>query len=100
VIGDNNFFADYVNLEHQNEVGSHCTFGPFVSTSGLVRIGDYAKFGTGVFIEPRVTVGEGSVIGSGVVLVGDVPAQSLVRTKANYTISPLPASLAWPPDKD
>jgi sugar O-acyltransferase (sialic acid O-acetyltransferase NeuD family) len=96
VIGDNNFFADFVNIEHQNQIGSHCTFGPFVSTSGLVRIGDYAKFGTGVFIEPRVSVGEGSVVGSGVVLVGDVPAQSLVRTKVNYTISPLPANLKWP----
>jgi sugar O-acyltransferase (sialic acid O-acetyltransferase NeuD family) len=100
VIGDNNYFADYVNIEHQNRIGSHCTFGPFVSTSGLVQIGDYAKFGTGVFLEPRVKVGKGSVIGSGVVLVGDVPDESLVKTKANYTISPLPASMVWAPDSD
>src|SRR5205807_752713 len=39
-IGDNNCFTSYVNFEHHNEIGSHCTSGPGVMTSGLVRIGD------------------------------------------------------------
>ena len=88
VVGDNNFVSAFANLEHHNRLGSHCTFGPMVSTSGLVEIGNSVKFGTGIFIEPFVRVGDGSVIASGAVLVAPVPPNSLVRTKMNYTVRP------------
>jgi sugar O-acyltransferase (sialic acid O-acetyltransferase NeuD family) len=88
IVGDNNFVSAYTNLEHHNRLGSHCTFGPMVSTSGLVEIGDSVKFGTGIFIEPFVKVGDESVIASGAVLVAPVAPNSLVRTKMNYTVRP------------
>jgi acetyltransferase-like isoleucine patch superfamily enzyme len=88
-IGNNNFLSSCVNLEHHNRLGSYCTFGPSVSTSGEVVIGDDVKFGTGIFIEPCVKIGENSVVASGAILVGAVPANSIVKTKLNYTISRL-----------
>jgi sugar O-acyltransferase (sialic acid O-acetyltransferase NeuD family) len=88
IVGDNNFVSAYANIEHHNRLGSHCTFGPVVSTSGLVEIGSSVKFGTGIFIEPFVKVGDESVVASGAVLVAPVPPNSLVRTRMNYTVKP------------
>ena len=66
--GDNNVLSDYVNIDHHSRLGSHCTFGPSVCTSGEVFIGDHA------------------IIGSGAVIVGDSPANALVRPRINYPI--------------
>jgi sugar O-acyltransferase (sialic acid O-acetyltransferase NeuD family) len=88
IVGDNNFVSAFANIEHHNRLGSHCTFGPVVSTSGLVEIGSSVKFGTGIFIEPFVKVGDESVIASGAILVAPVPPNSLVRTKMNYIVKP------------
>lgn len=89
IVGDNNFVSAYTNIEHHNRLGSHCTFGPAVCTSGLVEIESSVKFGTGIFIEPFVKIGEESVVASGAVLVAPVPPNSLVRTRMNYTVKPL-----------
>ncbi|RME81022.1 MAG: bifunctional N-acetylglucosamine-1-phosphate uridyltransferase/glucosamine-1-phosphate acetyltransferase [Caldilineae bacterium] len=88
VIGDNNFLSAYVNLEHHNRLGSHCTFGPMVTTSGRVRIGDRVMFGTGIFIEPGVQIGDDCIISSGSILVTDVPARSIVKTRVSQTVRP------------
>ncbi|MFO1496843.1 MAG: biotin/lipoyl-containing protein [Verrucomicrobiota bacterium] len=86
VIGDNNFLSAHVNIEHHNRIGSHCTFGPAISTSSRVTVGDFVKFGIGVMAEPGVTIGDNSVIASGAILVGHVPANTLVRTRCNYSL--------------
>ena len=80
-VGNNNFFSAYVNLEHHNLLGNHCTFGPGVFTSSRVQIDDLVKFGTGVFIEPGITIGAESIILSGSILIKNVPEKTLVRKK-------------------
>ena len=87
-IGDDNFLSAYINLEHHNRLGSHCTFGPGVVTSGGVTIGSQVSFGTGIFIEPRLTIGDKSMIASGVVLTTNVPEHSIVKGKTNFSIYP------------
>jgi sugar O-acyltransferase (sialic acid O-acetyltransferase NeuD family) len=84
VIGDNNFLSAYVNIEHHNRMGSHCTFGPSVYTSGGVQIGSMVKFGTGIHIEPRLTIGDNATIASGVTVTTNIPANIVVKTKANF----------------
>ena len=86
-IGDNNFLSTNVNVEHHNNLGSHCTFGPYVSTSSRVTIGDYVKFGTGIFVEPGVSIGHNSIVASGSILVNFVPPNTLVKTKLNYSMT-------------
>jgi sugar O-acyltransferase (sialic acid O-acetyltransferase NeuD family) len=87
-IGDNNFLSAYVSIEHHNELGHHCSYGPAVVASSRVRVGDGTRFGTGVFIEPKINIGANSVIGSGCILRGHVPANSVVRTRLNHVLRP------------
>ena len=85
-IGNGNFLSPYVDVEHHCVVGDFCTFGPGVMMSSLVRIGARVKFGTGIFIEPKLAIGSDSVIGSGAILTRDIPPNSVVKTKVNYSI--------------
>jgi sugar O-acyltransferase (sialic acid O-acetyltransferase NeuD family) len=85
LIGDNNFLSAYVNIEHHNQMGSHCTFGPNVMMSGGVQIGNSVRFGTGIAIEPRLTIGDNATIASGVTLTTSVPANTLVKGKTNFS---------------
>lgn len=85
-IGNGNFFSPYVDVEHHCELGDFCTFGPGVMMSSLVRIGPRVKFGTGIFIEPKLTIGSDSIIGSGAIITCDIPENSVVKTKVNYSI--------------
>jgi sugar O-acyltransferase (sialic acid O-acetyltransferase NeuD family) len=85
-IGNGNFFSPYVDVEHHCSVGDFCTFGPGVMMSSLVKIGARVKFGTGIFIEPKLVVGSDSIIGSGAILTSDIPHNSIVKTKINYSI--------------
>lgn len=87
-VGDNNFLSAYVDLEHHNVLGSHCTFGPGVMTSGEVQIGDRVKFGTGIYIEPRLQIGSDSIVASGAILTGHVPPDSVVKVRTNIQIRP------------
>ena len=88
IVGNGAFLSPYVDIEHHCTVGDYCTFGPGVLMSSLVRIGARVKFGTGVFIEPKLSIGADSIIGSGAILTRDIPANSIVKTKVNYTIRP------------
>jgi sugar O-acyltransferase (sialic acid O-acetyltransferase NeuD family) len=88
VIGNNNFLSAYVNLEHHNVLGSHCTFGPGVFTSSRVQIDDKVKFGTGIFIEPGIKIGSESIISSGSILTLDVPEKSIVKNKLDVKVRP------------
>ena len=87
-IGTGNFFSPYVDVEHHCDVEDFCTFGPGVMMSSLVRIGSRVKFGTGIFIEPKLAIGSDSIIGSGAVLTYDIPPNSIVKTKVNYSVRP------------
>jgi sugar O-acyltransferase (sialic acid O-acetyltransferase NeuD family) len=85
-VGNGNFFSPYVDVEHHCVVGDFCTFGPGVMMSSLVTVGARVKFGTGIFIEPKLTIGPDSIIGSGAILARDIPPNSIVKTKVNYSI--------------
>jgi len=86
IIGSNNFFSAYVNIDHHNVVKDSSTFGPGLFTSSRVHIGDCVKFGTGVFIEPGVRVGENSVIASGSILTNNIAPKSIVKSIINYKV--------------
>ena len=88
IVGDNNFLSAFVNVEHHNVLGSHCTFGPGVMTSSRVIIGDRCRFGTGVFIEPGVKIGPESIIASGSIITSEVPARSIVKARVETVIRP------------
>jgi sugar O-acyltransferase (sialic acid O-acetyltransferase NeuD family) len=85
-IGNGNFLSPYVDIEHHCVVGDFCTFGPGVMMSSLVTVGTRVKFGTGIFIEPKLSIGPDSIIGSGAILTRDIPPNSVVKTKVNYSI--------------
>jgi sugar O-acyltransferase (sialic acid O-acetyltransferase NeuD family) len=85
-IGNGNFFSPYVDVEHHCVVEDFCTFGPGVMMSSLVTVGARVKFGTGIFIEPKLTIGPDCIIGSGAILARDIPPNSIVKTKVNYSI--------------
>lgn len=85
-IGDNNFMASHVCIEHHSKVGSHCTFGPRTTTSGAVTIGDRVKFGMGVLVEPYLAIGDDALIPSGCVLTTPVPANSVVKMANAQTV--------------
>jgi acetyltransferase-like isoleucine patch superfamily enzyme len=87
-LGDNNFLSAFVNLEHHNRLGSHCTFGPMVTTSGRVSIGDRVAFGAGVFIEPHLTIGDDCIIASGSIIRANIPANVVVKTHIQQSIRP------------
>jgi sugar O-acyltransferase (sialic acid O-acetyltransferase NeuD family) len=85
-VGDNNFLSAYVSIEHHCRLGSHCAFGPSVAFSGFVSTGDRVRFGTAIGVEPRVGIGSDTIIASGAVITRDVPANSIVKARANVTI--------------
>jgi sugar O-acyltransferase (sialic acid O-acetyltransferase NeuD family) len=88
-IGNNNFFSAMVNIEHDNVIGSHTSFGPGVVFSGRVRVGDGVVFGTMIGCEPGIEIGEWSVIASGAVVTSDVPARSVLKTSSIGRIRPI-----------
>jgi sugar O-acyltransferase (sialic acid O-acetyltransferase NeuD family) len=83
-LGDNNFISAYCSIEHHNEMGNHCSFGPGVITSSRVIFGDQVRCGTGIFIEPKIRIGAGSVIGSGCIIWRNVPEGAVLKSKLNY----------------
>lgn len=83
-LGDNNFISAYCSIEHHNEMGNHCSFGPGVVTSSRVIFGDQVRCGTGIFIEPKISIGARSVIGSGCIIWQDVPEGVVLKSKLNY----------------
>ncbi|WP_113907283.1 biotin/lipoyl-containing protein [Aliidiomarina celeris] len=82
-VGDNNFITAGTHLEHGNKLGSHCAFGPSVSTSGNVSIGDRVRFAAGIVVEPGIEIGNDTVISSGAVIVSNVAENHVV--KLSYT---------------
>lgn len=83
-LGNNNFISAYCSIEHHNEMGNHCSFGPGVVTSSRVIFGDQVRCGTGIFIEPKIKIGAKSVIGSGCIIWQDVPEGVVLKSKLNY----------------
>jgi sugar O-acyltransferase (sialic acid O-acetyltransferase NeuD family) len=83
-LGDNNFISAYCSIEHHNEMGSHCSFGPGVITSSRVIFGDQVRCGTGIFIEPKLKIGARSVISSGCIIGRNVPEDTILKSKSNY----------------
>jgi len=83
-LGDNNFISAYCSIEHHNEMGNHCSFGPGVVTSSRVTFGDQVRCGTGIFIEPKISIGARAVIGSGCIIWQNVPEGAILKSKLNY----------------
>jgi acetyltransferase-like isoleucine patch superfamily enzyme len=89
-IGDNNFLSAYNSFDHHSVLGSDISTGPGCMTSGLVELGDRCRLGTGIFIEPHVVLGAGVQVASGAVIVGSVPDNHAVKTRAvTTTVVPL-----------
>ncbi len=90
-LGDNNFLASHVCIEHHCEIGSHSTFGPRTTASGAVTVGDRVKVGMVVAIEPYVTVGSDSVIASGCTLTTSLPAGARVKAQVSHVVRTEPS---------
>lgn len=87
IIGNDNFITAGASIEHHNIVGSHCTCGPCLMTSGLVTIGNVVRFGMGVFVEPHVVIGDNCLIASGTVVTNNISDNMVVRHKQNLEIT-------------
>lgn len=85
-IGNDNFITAGASIEHHNEVGSHCTCGPCLMTSGLVKIGNVVRFGMGVFVEPHVEIGNNCLIASGSIITNNIPDNKIVRNQQKLDI--------------
>jgi sugar O-acyltransferase (sialic acid O-acetyltransferase NeuD family) len=83
-LGDNNFISAYCSIEHHNEMGNHCSFGPGVITSSRVIFGDQVRCGTGIFIEPKLSIGARAVIGSGCIIWQNVADGAILKSKLNF----------------
>ena len=79
IIGNDNYITAQTSLEHHNVLGSHCTFGPGVKTSGTVTIGDCTRFASGIYVEPYIEIGENCIIASGTVITNNIPDRVVVR---------------------
>lgn len=100
VVGDNCWFSEN-NLLYgagEIEIGNFTGTGPgvmmfssrdnysmehafkehIVHDFGKIRIGNHVRIFAGVIIGPGITIGDGAVIGAGSVVLGDVPAWTLV----------------------
>ena len=78
-VGNNNFFASHVCIEHHSQVGNHCTMGPRTTTSGAVVIGDRVKFGMGILVEPYLTIGDDALLPSGSIITTSIPKNTVVK---------------------
>ena len=85
-LGDNNVVSALCNIEHNNIIGSHNTFGPGVLFSGSCTVGDTNKFGTMVGVEPNVKIGSNNIIASSQVLSSSLGDSKLIRLKASSEI--------------
>lgn len=83
ILGNDCFLTAKASIEHHNIVGSHCTCGPSVMTSGCVTIGECVRFGTGVFVEPHVVIGSNCLISSGTIVINNVPDNTIIRHMQN-----------------
>jgi acetyltransferase-like isoleucine patch superfamily enzyme len=83
----------HVTISNGCDIGDHVFIGPNVSLLNDKYIRDvpviepvvlenYVKIGGGTVILPRVTVGHHSFVGAGARIVKDIPAYSIVYTKA------------------
>ncbi len=88
VIEDDCYFTAQTSIEHHNIVGSHCTFGPAVKTSGSVTIGECTKFAAGIVVEPLVEIGSNCLISSGSVIINHVPNDVVVRNNIELSFVP------------
>ena len=99
ILGDNNFISSNGSIEHHSKWGSHITTGPHLSTTGKSKVGDGVSLGMHVGLQ-YVSVGENSLINSGVILINNVPSNSIVKKKYDYSITPMdnlaePTSEGW-----
>ena len=81
-IGNNNWIAAKVNLDHHNILGNSSLLGPGVMTSGLVKIGSNSLIGAGTSIIPSVTIGDNCLVPAGSVIVNDIPDGTRLKIKA------------------
>ncbi len=78
------FIANFhTYIGHDCKIGSFVTVSPGVSIGGNVHIADSVFIGSGATIrngtrENPIIIGESAVIGMGAVVIGDVPAYSVV----------------------
>lgn len=86
-VGFGNFISSNSIIEHDCTL-QHCiTTGPSVSLSGSVSIGSNCVLGSGIIIEPYVDIGAGSKLASGCIITQNIPPNSTLKMKTNYTLS-------------
>lgn len=88
-VGDCNYFSAHTVVEHHTRVGDLNSWGPFNATSGGCVIGDRVCMGTNISMLYDIHVGDDTSIASGSILLKNVGAKKIVRTKTpiNYSIS-------------
>ena len=87
VIGKNNFFSAYTNIEHHCNIGDHNSYGPVISFSACVTVGDRVRLGTGIFVEPYLSIGNDCIISSGSVITRNISDECKVKVKSNLSIN-------------
>lgn len=78
-IGENCILNSHCLIEHDAIVGDHCHVSTGARVNGGVVIGRGCFIGSGAIVKQGVRLGPNSVIGAGCVVLGDVPANQIVR---------------------
>ena len=85
VIGDNCIINTGAIVEHGVKIGSHCHISTGAVLNGDVNVGVNTFIGSRSMISHGVDIGDQSVIGGGINLFNNVPSQTVIKAKINYT---------------
>ena len=66
-------------IEHDAEISDHCHVSTGAIVNGGARIGRASFIGSGAVIGEGVSIGANSVIGAGNILLGDQPANTVIK---------------------
>lgn len=92
IIGKNCKFAHNalgVVLHPETVIGDNCKIGQYVTIGGrsgfevVPKIGNNVEIGAGALILGPIVIGDNVKIGAGAIVVKDIPANSIVRSKAS-----------------
>lgn len=83
------------SIDHDGVVGRGAYIAPGVSTAGDVHVGDKSFVGVGAVLGPNVVIGVEAVVAAGSVVLGHVPAATMVAGAPARLIRKLQTPLDW-----
>jgi len=93
LVGDHVLILENTSVGHNARVADFATLSAGVTLLGRAEVGRNAFVGGGASIAPRMRVGDSALVGMGSVVIGDVPAGSVVAGNPARQIADSPYAL-------